>query len=193
MLSALQYIMPPIIGGVIGWSTNRLAIWMLFNPKKEKRFFGLRIPFTPGLIPRDQAEIAKSLGAMVEEKLINPEEIDNSISKGKINEKIKELIRRTIEKNAGRLAFLVPETAVYKMEKFVAPKVAAMVKEELMGFIDLIDFREIVEEKVNNFPLEELEDAIKVVTEKHLRHIALLGGVLGFAIGLAQIALNIYL
>ena len=153
----------------------------------------MRIPFTPGLIPRDQAEIAKSLGAMVEEKLINPEEIDNSISKGKINEKIKELIRRTIEKNAGRLAFLVPETAVYKMEKFVAPKVAAMVKEELMGFIGLIDFREIVEEKVKNFPLEELEDAIKVVTEKHLRHIALLGGVLGFAIGLAQIALNIYL
>ena len=193
MLSVLQYIMPPIIGGVIGWSTNRLAIWMLFNPKKEKRIFGLRIPFTPGLIPRDQAEIARSLGAMVEKKLINHEEIDNSISKGKINKKIKELIGRTIEKNAGRLAFLVPETAVYKMEKFIAPKVTALVKEELLGFIGLIDFREIVEEKVRNFPLDELEDAIKDVTEKHLTHITLLGGVLGFVIGLAQIALNIYL
>jgi len=119
--------------------------------------------------------------------------IENSISKGKINKKIKELIGRTIEKNAGRLAFLVPETAVYKMEKFIAPKVTALVKEELLGFIGLIDFREIVEEKVRNFPLDELEDAIKDVTEKHLTHITLLGGVLGFVIGLAQIALNIYL
>ena len=193
MLSVLQYIMPPIIGGVIGWSTNRLAIWMLFNPKREKRVFGLRIPFTPGLIPRDQAEIARSLGAMVEEKLINTEDIDSSISQGKIDKKIKELMGRTIEKNAGRLAFLVPETAVHKMEQFIVPKVTALIKEELLGFIDLIDFRKIVEEKVRDFPLDELEDSIKEVTEKHLTYITLFGGVLGSAIGLIQVVVNICL
>lgn len=189
----LQYLIPPVIGGIIGWSTNKLAIWMLFNPKKERRVFGIRIPLTPGLIPRDQARIAKSLGVLVEEKLIDPEEIDYRITKEKVNGKIRELMDRVVEKNMGRLAFLIPEAARYQAKKIMAPKISTLVKDELLNIISLINFREIVEDKVSNFPLGELEEAIKSVTKKHLSYITLLGGVLGFMIGLVQIAVNAYL
>ena len=47
----LKYLLMPLIGGLIGWITNALAIWMLFHPYHEKKFLGLRVPFTPGLIP----------------------------------------------------------------------------------------------------------------------------------------------
>ena len=166
---------------------------MLFNPKQERRAFGLRVPYTPGLIPRDQAKIAKSLGILVEEKLIDPEEIDNRITKEEVNGKILELIDRAVEKNLGKLAYLIPQTAMHQVKKFMAPKISALVKDELLSFINLTNFGEIVEDKVSNFPLTELEEAIKGVTQRHLTHITLLGGVLGFMIGLIQIMVNAYL
>lgn len=193
MINFSLYLLPPVIGAIIGWFTNKVAIWMLFNPKKEKRVFGLRVPFTPGLIPRDQILIAKSLGTLIEEKLINPEEIDSRITKEEINGKIKELMDKAVEKNMGKLAFLIPETAMYHVKKFFAPKISELVKDELFNFLNLINFKQIVEDKVSSFPLEELEEAIQGVTQKHLTYIVRLGGVLGFIIGLVQIVVNIYL
>ena len=190
MFHILQYLIPPIIGGIIGWSTNKLAIWMLFNPKSELRIFSVRIPFTPGLIPRDQAMIAKSLGTLVEEKLIDPEELDNTISRDKIEEKIEELLDKTLERNLGKLALLIPHTTLHQMKKVLTPRISSLVKEESLGFINLINFGDFVEEKVSNFPLDELEEAIKGVTRKHLTYITLLGGALGFVIGLVQIVVN---
>ena len=193
MINFLLYLLPPVIGAIIGWFTNKVAIWMLFNPKKGKRVFGLRVPFTPGLIPRDQILIAKSLGTLIEEKLINPEEIDSRITKEDVNGKIKELMDRVVEKNMGKLAFLMPEAAMYHIKKFFAPKISELVKDELFNFLDLINFKQIVEDKMSSFPIEELEEAIKGVTRRHLNYIVHLGGVLGFIIGLVQVVVNIYL
>jgi len=193
MTNLSVYLLPPVIGAIIGWFTNKQAIWMLFNPKKEKRVFGFRVPFTPGLIPRDQILIAKSLGAMIEEKLINSEEIDIRITKEEINGKIKELMDKAVEKNMGKLAFLIPETVMNQVKKFFAPKISELVKDELFNFLNLINVKQIVEDKVSSFPIEELEEAIQGVTKKHLTYIVNLGGVLGFIIGLIQVVVNIYL
>ncbi|MBI4619080.1 MAG: DUF445 family protein [Desulfobacterales bacterium] len=193
MINLLPYLLPPVIGAIIGWFTNKVAIWMLFNPKKEKRVFGLRVPFTPGLIPRDQILIAKSLGTLIEEKLINSEEIDSRITKEEVNGKIKELMDKAVEKNMGKLAFLVPDAAMYHVKKFLAPKISELVKDELFNFLNIINFKQIVEDKVSSFPIEELEEAIQGVTKKHLTYIVSLGGVLGFMIGLVQVVANMYL
>ncbi|MBU4541424.1 MAG: DUF445 family protein, partial [Firmicutes bacterium] len=49
----------PILGGIIGLITNGIAIRMLFRPLKAIRVFGLTLPFTPGLIPKEKERIAK--------------------------------------------------------------------------------------------------------------------------------------
>ncbi|MDY6853470.1 MAG: DUF445 family protein [Thermodesulfobacteriota bacterium] len=193
MVNLFQYILPPVIGGIIGWSTNKLAIWMLFNPKTERRIFGLRIPFTPGLMPRDQTMIAKSLGTLVEERLLQPEEIESTITIEEINEKVNEILGKTIEKNIGKFVLLIPETAISQIKKLLASRISTFIKDELLNFMDIVNVKDIVEDKVSNFPLEELEAAIKSVTQKHLTYIALFGGFLGFIIGLVQIVLNAYL
>ena len=48
----LPWILPPVLGAIIGYVTNAIAIRMLFRPFNEIRVLGLRLPFTPGLIPR---------------------------------------------------------------------------------------------------------------------------------------------
>ena len=69
-----KYIVTPIIGAIIGYVTNWIAVKMLFRPRKEVRVFGKRLPFTPGVIPRGQARLAKAVGNVVETQLLTPEE-----------------------------------------------------------------------------------------------------------------------
>jgi uncharacterized membrane protein YheB (UPF0754 family) len=74
-----RYVMPPLLGAVIGYITNALAIKMLFRPLTEKRFFGLRIPLTPGIIPRRREELAESIGRMVSDSLLTEETLRKQI------------------------------------------------------------------------------------------------------------------
>ncbi len=73
ILRLLPFVLPPLLGAIIGYVTNALAIRMLFRPLTEKRFLGIRIPLTPGIIPRQRSELARSIGRMVSTKLITDE------------------------------------------------------------------------------------------------------------------------
>lgn len=71
----LSMIITPIAGSVIGYSTNWLAIKMLFKPHEAKYIGKFRIPFTPGLIPKERMRIAKGLGGAVGQQLLTKEVI----------------------------------------------------------------------------------------------------------------------
>jgi len=63
--------LPPLVGAGIGLFTNWLAIKMLFRPLAERRFLGLRVPFTPGILPRERQRMAQSLGDTVATDLLD--------------------------------------------------------------------------------------------------------------------------
>ena len=58
MNSLLVWCIPPLAGAVIGYVTNAVAIKMLFRPLTEIRVFGIRLPFTPGILPRHRHKLA---------------------------------------------------------------------------------------------------------------------------------------
>ena len=68
-------LLPPVLGGVIGYFTNDIAIKMLFRPYGPKYIFGRQIPFTPGLIPSNQARLAKKVSDVIMRSLLTPEEL----------------------------------------------------------------------------------------------------------------------
>ena len=76
MLSLLFSI---FMGALIGYGTNTLAVEMLFRPFEPKYIGKWRLPFTPGLIPKEQNRIAESLGALLEEELFSAEAIRNAL------------------------------------------------------------------------------------------------------------------
>lgn len=78
-MTLVKLIMAPLIGGIIGYITNSLAIRMLFRPHYEKRLFGRRIPFTPGLIPKEKSRIASAVGKTISENLMNREVLERSL------------------------------------------------------------------------------------------------------------------
>jgi uncharacterized membrane protein YheB (UPF0754 family) len=71
------YVSPPIAGAIIGYFTNDLAIKMLFRPYRTLYFAGRRIPFTPGLIPRNQERLAKRVSDTIMGSLLTPSELQN--------------------------------------------------------------------------------------------------------------------
>ena len=73
----LLYISPPILGGLIGYYTNDIAIKMLFRPYKAVYLLGQKVPFTPGLIPSNQERLGQNIANAIMKSLLTPEEIQN--------------------------------------------------------------------------------------------------------------------
>ena len=79
-MNILSYILPPILGGIIALSTNWLAIKMLFRPHRAKYIFGIRVPFTPGLIPKERARLTEKLAEAISTRLLTPEVLAEGLS-----------------------------------------------------------------------------------------------------------------
>lgn len=97
-----SYIIAPFLGGVIGYITNDIAIRMLFRPHKAKYVFGVHIPFTPGIIPKEKGRIAEAIGGVISENLMNKEVLEKYLLSddmiGKVRSAVEEFIA-TQQKN----------------------------------------------------------------------------------------------
>ncbi len=71
------YVSPPVLGGIIGYFTNDIAIKMLFRPYRAIYIAGRRVPFTPGLIPRNQERLALNISDTIMGSLLTPQELQN--------------------------------------------------------------------------------------------------------------------
>lgn len=89
----LEYIIAPVLGGVIGYITNDIAIRMLFRPHKAKYIFGVHIPFTPGIIPKEKGRIAEAIGGVISENLMNQEVLKRYL----LSEEMIAKIRQSVE------------------------------------------------------------------------------------------------
>lgn len=93
----LTYFVRPLIGAVIGYITNDIAIRMLFRPRTAKYIFGVKIPFTPGLIPKEKSRIAASIGDAISKNLMNREVLEKTLLDKEMLDKIRNGIRGFVE------------------------------------------------------------------------------------------------
>ncbi len=91
------WIIPPLLGAIIGYVTNWLAIKMLFRPLTEKRIFGLRVPFTPGLLPKERMRISKGIGDTVANELITVDVIKERLADPQLKAAIEKEIEAKID------------------------------------------------------------------------------------------------
>lgn len=88
----LDYISGPALGAVIGYITNDIAIRMLFRPRKAKYLFGKRIPFTPGIIPKEKERIACAIGDTISKNLMNREVLEKTLLSDEMLSKIRQTV-----------------------------------------------------------------------------------------------------
>jgi uncharacterized membrane protein YheB (UPF0754 family) len=98
-MEILKIVSGPILGSVIGFGTNYIAIKMLFRPYKEVKVFGKRLPFTPGIIPKRKPEIAKAIGGAVGNELFTKEDIQKMLLSEEIEKNLSDKIIEGLKEN----------------------------------------------------------------------------------------------
>ena len=115
----------PVIGAIIGYATNWIAVKMLFRPHHEVRLWGIKLPFTPGVIPKGQGRLARAVGKAVEEQLLTKEVLSRVLlseeTKNKVKAAVCDWIKRekhstlTLEKAA--VGLISEETVEHFLEE----------------------------------------------------------------------------
>lgn len=94
-----RFILPPLIGAVIGYFTNMIAVKMLFFPREAKYIFGHRIPLTPGAIPKGKARLAKAAGQIVQNELFTKEDISSKLLTEEVEKPIIDRAMAVLDEN----------------------------------------------------------------------------------------------
>ena len=110
--SMLPYVAPPVVGAVIGYVTNDIAIRMLFRPLKPWRILGVRVPLTPGVIPAGRHEFATTIGRMVGTHLVTGADVAQALGKDAFRRELRETVSGKLDglldRELGPAAALVP-------------------------------------------------------------------------------------
>ena len=183
-----------LVGGIIGWITNVLAIKMLFRP-----IYPIRIPIIglemQGLLPKRRSEIAISIGQTVEQELINFKDIFEKLVDDSSSDRIISIVKDKISKNIyDKMPSLVPQIIKSSVVKYIEEQIDKEAPSMMEGLINEIYEKaskevrigNMIEEKINAFDLIKIEEITLSIASKELKHIEFLGGVLGALIGLFQ-------
>ena len=130
MRTILLFLAPPVVGAVIGFITNVVAIKMLFRPLNEIRVFGIRLPFTPGILPRQRNRLAQSIGAMVERELLTAEIVRQRLLREDVRQKIKEALSLFTE----NILKKTPEELFEGRENFLSNKLPSVAEKLYPAF-----------------------------------------------------------
>ncbi len=170
----LKIILAPIVGGVIGYITNDLAIKMLFHPHKPLYIGKWHVPFTPGLIPSQKERIAKSLGGVISKQLLNAETIQKEALK---EENVKSL-KRGVESTLTNL--FQDETIIReKLETRFAPEKIALFEDQFTDMMADAIFIQIRKAGIGTIVSHAIMEAASEKLQIFGISLALLGGAAG--------------
>ena len=193
MNSVIKILILATIGGLIGYITNVIAIKLIFRP-----IIPIKIPIINkeiiGLIPKRKTEIATNIGTIIQEEFLSLDEILDNIVTEDDKQSVVEYIRVKLKLIINEKLSLAPSS----IKRIIQEYIYDFIEEEIKHSIDdlseeivskattRINIKEIVENKINQLDLYELENIILRIAKNELKHIEILGLVLGFLIGIIQ-------
>ena len=198
----LKNILIILISSMIGWITNYVAIKMLFKPYNKINFVFFSIQ---GLIPKRRHEIGQKIAATVKESIISMTDILNSLNKKGLEEELETIVDKLIHGkvkpeilNAFPMAAMfLTESVILKVElgikKIILENKESIIEGILNAVEKNVNFEEIIIKNIDNFSLEELEKITLNLARTELRHIEIIGAILGGIIGIAQIGINLFM
>ena len=191
------------VGILIGWFTNYLAIKLLFRPYREMNFIFFKIQ---GLIPKRRDEISENISEVVEKELISIDDIAEKFKNSEFSEKmidelldniISEKLQNSILEKNPFLKMFINDSMMEKIKGYFKKTIfenrEKIISEIIRIAKEKIDFKEIMLEKMKNFSLNEIEEIILRVSKRELKHIEIIGGVLGGIIAVFQFFLMLFL
>ena len=199
MSDTVRLITLVLIGGLIGYITNKVAIKMLFRPVNPVKILFIKFQ---GVFPKRKDQMAKSLAEVIERELLSKEVImDKILSEDKINE-LKEMVKESLTTKVTEM--LPPMVKMFmgsnpdEMVKNLIDKEGDKILDSLIddikekGISDL-NIYEIVKDRIDSLDFVEFEKIIFGLMARELRFVEVIGLFLGMFIGLLQFAVVTFL
>ena len=190
-------VLVPLLSAFVGWATNVAAVRLLFWPVRPVRIPGL--PWVlQGVIPRRQQAIARSVADMVEKVLVRPEELLQALQDHRYEREVVQILVGYVD---------------HRLQQSVARYLPSRVRDTVVGYVRTTLEREApaaaralmdrwrarlgenwqvapaVARRVAQMDPGEFEAILLRVIGRELRWLEALGAVLGFLVGLVQLAL----
>ncbi|MDR0850977.1 MAG: DUF445 family protein [Clostridiales Family XIII bacterium] len=127
MISIIHLLSGPVIGAVIGYITNYIAVKMLFHPLKPIYIGKFKLPFTPGIVPRRKDDLANILGNAIYAKFFNADDLEIVFTSEYLKDAFAENIVRALESNRDTIRQTL---RAFPDQPYIALKIDA-IKEEL--------------------------------------------------------------
>lgn len=190
----------PLFSAFFHWLTIRLALKLLFHPKKPVNVLGYKLQ---GVFPKRQKQFANSLGQLVSQELLSFDDIASKVTSKENIQKVLPLIEARIDDFLrNRLSDAIPVLSMFIGNKTIEKVKTVFMKELEDMFPEMmnqymnklqsdLDLEKIVIDKVNNFSSDKLEEVLQKIMNKEFRFVEIIGGVLGFIIGVAQVVIAI--
>ncbi|HET9056911.1 MAG TPA: DUF445 family protein [Chitinophagaceae bacterium] len=193
-------ILIPLISAFIGWFTNWIAIKMLFHPRDPKKFLGITFH---GIFPKRQKQFAEKLGRLVSQELLSFTDIERKITNPENLKKLMPLVEGHVDNFLReKLSHTMPLISMFIGDKTIN-QLKSVFMQELENLFPVImktymnnlkqelDLEKIVIEKVSGFSSDKLEEILNQIMSREFRFVEIIGGVLGFVIGLMQVLITV--
>ena len=192
----LQFILIPLISAFIGWFTNWVAIKMIFHPREPKKILGITFQ---GIFPKRQRVFAEKLGKMISVEFLSFEDIQQKITSPKNLQKLMPLIEDHVDnflrnKLGDEMPFLslfIGDKTIRKLKNIFMQELETLFPQIMKKYADHLqeelDLEKIVTDKVTAFSSDKLESILYQIMSKEFRFVEILGGVIGFIIGITQV------
>jgi uncharacterized membrane protein YheB (UPF0754 family) len=189
----------PVISAFIGWITNLVAIKMLFHPKQPVKVLGFTVQ---GIFPKRQMQFAQKLGALVSNELLSFSEIEQKITSTDNLKKIMPIVEKHVDEFLHSklstafpmISMFIGEKTINQLKNLFMTELEAIFPVIMQGYMQNLqkelDLEQIVISKVSAFSSDKLESILYQIMAKEFRFVEIIGGVLGFIIGLAQVLIT---
>ena len=193
-------ILIPVISAFIGWFTNYIAIKMLFHPREPRKILGVSFQ---GIFPKRQRQFAEKLRKLVSEELLSFSDIEEKITSKEniqsilpvVEEHIDHFLRNKLKTTMPVIAMFIGDKTITELKTVFLKELEEIFPEVLKNYIhhleEELDLEKIVVDKGSAFSTDKLESILQQIMTKEFRFIEIIGGVLGFVIGMVQVLLTI--
>jgi uncharacterized membrane protein YheB (UPF0754 family) len=187
----------PICGVVIGWVTNWLAIWMIFEPVEPKRILGMR---WQGLFLKRQHEVAEVYALIIADEVITLRHIGDELMNGAQSDRTRHLVessmRPAVDRAVGSARPLLRMAVGVQEYDQMRESVATEAVEYTMTPMQDPDFnreqskkiRELICARMREMSHKDFSEMLRTVIKEDEWLLYLHGAVLGFGGGLLHLA-----
>ncbi len=196
----IGWILIPVISAFIGWFTNWIAIKMLFHPRQPKKILGITIQ---GIFPKRQQLFAEKLGKLVSNELLSYADIATKITHPDnlksimplVDTHIEDFLRKQLPEQMPIISMFIGDSTIRELKSVFLIKLEELFPVIMQSYMhtlqDQLNLEAIVTEKVAGFSSDKMEQILMSIMQKEFRFVEIIGGILGFVIGLLQVFITI--